>query len=119
MKRYAVWVAHTGVTKTDFKYEHGIRQYSHTGAVKGIASAVDLNYSYKDYPAMMKTAGLNGYLKSSVSKYREHRVAKNENLWGIAEKYLGNGARYAEIKALNNLKSDTIFTGQVLKIPEK
>ncbi|MBR3969761.1 MAG: LysM peptidoglycan-binding domain-containing protein [Ruminococcus sp.] len=119
IKRYAVWVAHTGVTKTDFKYEYGIWQYSHTGTVKGIASAVDLNYSYEDYPAMMKTAGLNGYPKSSVPKSREHRVAKNENLWGIAEKYLGSGARYAEIKTLNNLKSDTIFTGQVLKIPEK
>jgi len=38
---------------------------------------------------------------------------------GIAEKYLGNGVRYPEIKKLNNLDSDTIFTGQVLKIPEK
>lgn len=119
LKRYAVWVAHTGVKETDFKYEHGIWQYSHTGAVKGIASAVDLNYSYEDYPAMMKTAGLNGYQESSVPKYREHTVAKNENLWGIAEKYLGSGIRYAEIKTLNNLKSDTIFTGQILKIPKK
>lgn len=67
----------------------------------------------------MKTAGLNGYTKSSVQKYREHKVVKNENLWGIAEKYLDSGTRYAEIKTLNNLKSDTIFTGQVLKIPEK
>lgn len=119
MKRYAVWVAHTGVTKTDFKYEHGIWQYSHTGTVKGIASAVDLNYGYEDYPAMMKTAGLNGYPKSSVPKYREHKVVKNENLWGIAEKYLGSGARYMEIKTMNNLKSDTIFAGQILMIPEK
>lgn len=95
MKRYAIWVAHTGVTKTDFKYEHGIWQYSHTGTVKGIASAVDLNYGYENYPAMMKTAGLNGYPKSSVPKYREHKVVKNENLWGIAEKYPDSGTRYA------------------------
>ncbi len=119
MKRYAIWVAHTGVTKTDFKYEHGIWQYSHTGTVKGVVSAVDLNYGYEDYPAMMKTAGLNGYSRSYVPNYKEHMVAKNENLWGIAEKYLGSGVRYAEIKTLNNLKSDTIFTGQILKIPEK
>ncbi len=119
MNQYAVWVAHTGVAKTDFKYEHGIWQYSHTGTVKGIGSAVDLNYGYENYPATMKKAGLNGYPKSSVPKHREHRVVKNETLWSIAEKYLGSGARYAEIKILNNLKSDTIFTGQVLKIPEK
>ena len=75
----------------------GIDVSSHQGTidwkqVKGIASAVDLNYGYEDYPDMMITAGLNGYPKSSVPKYREHRVAKNENLWGIAEKYLGSGA---------------------------
>ncbi|MBQ3565542.1 MAG: LysM peptidoglycan-binding domain-containing protein [Oscillospiraceae bacterium] len=119
LKRYAVWVAHTGVKETDFKYEHGIWQYSHTGTVKGISADVDLNYSYEDYPTMMKKAGLNGYAKSAVPQYRKHTVSKNESLWEIAEKYLGNGTRYKEIKTLNNLKSDAIYVNQKLKIPMK
>jgi len=46
-----------------------------------------------------------------------HTVAKGDTLWGIAVKYLGNGTRYKEIKALNGLTSDVIYSSQKLKIP--
>lgn len=61
LNRYAVWVAHTGVAQTNFKYPYGMWQYSHTGKVNGIRSNVDLNYAYVDYPRFMKKAGLNGF----------------------------------------------------------
>lgn len=61
LNRYAVWVAHTGVSQTNFKYPYGIWQHSHTGKVNGIKSNVDLNYAYVDYPYFMKKAGLNGF----------------------------------------------------------
>ena len=48
-----------------------------------------------------------------------YTVKKNDTLWGIAAKLLGNGSRYKEIKTLNGLTSDTIYTGQKLKIPAK
>lgn len=48
-----------------------------------------------------------------------YTVKKNDTLWGIAAKLLGNGSRYKEIKTLNSLTSDTIYTGQKLKIPAK
>lgn len=48
-----------------------------------------------------------------------YTVKKNDTLWGIAAKLLGNGNRYKEIKTLNGLTSDTIYTGQKLKIPAK
>lgn len=54
---------------------------------------------------------------SGTTTYRTHTVAKGDTLWGIAVKYLGNGTRYKEIKVLNGLTSDTIFSGQKLKIP--
>ena len=49
--------------------------------------------------------------------YRVHTVVKGDTLWGIAAKYLGNGARYPEIKELNDLKSNVIYSGWKLKIP--
>ena len=49
--------------------------------------------------------------------YRIHTVVKGDTLWDIAAKYLGNGARYPEIKTLNELKSNTIYSGWKLKIP--
>ena len=49
--------------------------------------------------------------------YRVHTVVKGDTLWEIAAKYLGNGSRYPEIKTLNGLTSNTIYSGWKLKIP--
>lgn len=46
-----------------------------------------------------------------------YTVKSGDSLWKIAQEQLGNGARYAEIKALNNLTTDVIYAGQVLKMP--
>jgi LysM repeat protein len=53
----------------------------------------------------------------SAESYETYTVKKGDTLWGIAQAKLGNGARYPEIKTLNGLTSDTIKTGQKLKIP--
>jgi len=42
---------------------------------------------------------------------------KGDSLWKIAKEKLGNGERYTEIKALNGLTTNIIYTGQKLKIP--
>jgi len=50
-----------------------------------------------------------------------HTVEKGDSLWKIAEKTLGNGARYTEIFEANTpmLKDpDKIYPGQVLRIPQ-
>lgn len=49
--------------------------------------------------------------------YRIHTVMKGDTLWDIAKKYLGDGSRYPEIKTLNGLKSNVIYSGWNLKIP--
>lgn len=49
--------------------------------------------------------------------YRVHTVVKGDTLWDIAQKYLGNGSRYPEIKTLNRLTSNVIYSGWKLKIP--
>ena len=61
--RYAVWVAHYGVSKPTYSGNYGIWQKSSTGKVSGIGGYVDLNESYIDYPTVIKSAGLNGFPK--------------------------------------------------------
>lgn len=65
----------------------------------------------------MASAGFNGFSDVSDDIYAEHIVLKNESLWSIAKRYLGNGGKYSEIKEFNNLESDTIYEGQILRIP--
>lgn len=49
--------------------------------------------------------------------YRVHTVVHGDTLWTIAQKYLGKGNRYTEIVKLNGLKSNVIYSGMKLKIP--
>lgn len=46
-----------------------------------------------------------------------YTVKKDDTLWGIAEKTLGRGEWYFQIKQANNMTSDMIYPGQVLIIP--
>ena len=62
-KIYAVWVARTDNVAPQTATEWGIHQYSHKGVVKGITGSVDLNECIKDYPQIIKDAGLNGFTK--------------------------------------------------------
>jgi len=66
--RYAVWVAHYGVTKPCYSGAYGIWQKSSTGTLPGISGNVDLNEAYEDYPAIIKAAGLNGYAPEPPTK---------------------------------------------------
>lgn len=52
-----------------------------------------------------------------VEEMKVYIVKRGDSLWSIAQKELGAGARYPEIKALNNLKGDSLQVGQALKIP--
>lgn len=61
--KYDVWAANFGSAKPDYTSPYGMWQYSDSGSVKGIIGRTDLDYAYKDYPAIMKEKGLNGYGK--------------------------------------------------------
>ena len=54
---------------------------------------------------------------ASEATYRVHTVVKGDTLWDIAALYLGKGSRYPEIKTLNGLTSNVIYSGWKLKIP--
>jgi GH25 family lysozyme M1 (1,4-beta-N-acetylmuramidase) len=59
--RYDVFLSHIGVDQTTYQGDYGLWQYSWTGKIDGINTDVDLDYAYKDYPTIIKNAGLNGF----------------------------------------------------------
>lgn len=52
------WIAQYN-SKCTSKHAHGIWQYSGSGKVRGVAEKVDLDVAYKDYPRIIRRAGLN------------------------------------------------------------
>ena len=83
------------------------------GAFKVLANAkacADANPGYSVFDA----AGKLVYTLARV-----YTVVHGDSLWEIARKHLGDGRRYTEIVKLNNLKTNVIYTGQKLKLPEK
>lgn len=59
-KKYDIWLAQW-IEKPTFTRPYGIWQKTSKGRVDGISTNVDLDESYKNYPAIMKYNGLNGY----------------------------------------------------------
>ena len=60
VKKYDVWLAdYSG----DPDYPCGIQQTGSKGQVAGISGSVDLDVSFRDYPAMIQAGGYNGYTK--------------------------------------------------------
>lgn len=60
-QRYDVFLSHVNVKQSDYCGDYGVWQYSWKGNVDGIVGDVDLDYSYKDYPTIIRAAGLNGF----------------------------------------------------------
>ena len=90
------------------------------GYRKGIASNhADVMHWFPKHGKSMDTfrADVKSRLGSTAESYRIHTVVHGDTLWDIAVKYLRNGSRYPEIKSLNGLKSNVLYSGMKLKIP--
>jgi lysozyme len=55
------WVARYGSVPTNATRNMTMWQYSSSGSVSGITGRVDMNHCYRDFPAIIKKSGLNGY----------------------------------------------------------
>ena len=89
---------------------------SQKGAYKVLENAkrcADVNSGY----SVFDESGKIIYSGKSAQIYKIYTVVKGDSLWKIAKEKLGNGERYTEIKALNGLTTNIIYTGQKLKIP--
>lgn len=74
LKSKDLWLAHWGIPNPSRPC--GVWQYTSDGSVNGIRGRVDRNLAYKDYPAIIQGAGLNGF-KKVPAKATEPGPAKN------------------------------------------
>lgn len=122
LKPYATWIARYG---SQLGRDAGIWQYSSTGKVAGISGNVDMDIAYYDYSftspkgSKVESAKVVASAPKPVSAPKPapsvatYKVVAGDTLSEIAVKY---HTTVANIKALNGLKSDTIYVGQVLKV---
>ena len=65
LKPYDFWLAwykeDVSVLPDKSKYPYSIWQYSSTGTIKGIETNVDLNFTSKDFPAIIRKNNLNDW----------------------------------------------------------
>lgn len=66
-----------------------------------------------------KPGGQTGSSGNINASTRSYTVKAGDTLWKIAETQLGSGRRYTEIRELNQLDGDTIYAGQILRVPKK
>lgn len=77
LAKYDFWLAHY-TSKTNYAGPYGMWQYSSKGKVAGIvknvvagvSGNVDMNHCYRDYPAIIKGAGLNGFAAPKLLTYQ-------------------------------------------------
>ena len=64
LKDYTHWVAHYA-SACGYKGNYDMWQYTSSHTHTGISGRVDANWCYKDFPTIVKKAGLNGYKNES------------------------------------------------------
>ena len=71
--RYALWVAEYGAN-LNYDGNVGIWQNTSSWRVAGVNGNVDHDYSYIDYPKIIKDGGFNGYKKPAVKSAAEAKA---------------------------------------------
>ncbi|WP_418222798.1 GH25 family lysozyme [Clostridium isatidis] len=93
LSMYDKWLAVWTSNKPSFKYgDYGLWQNSSSGYVSGMR--VDTDYAYKDYPSIIKNAGLNGYSKGTpeTPKVEPIKKSNDEIATEVINGKWGNGA---------------------------
>ena len=93
LSMYDKWLAVWTSNKPSFKYgDYGLWQNSSSGYISGMR--VDTDYAYKDYPTIIKKAGLNGYSKGipETPKVEPTKKSNDEIATEVINGNWGNGA---------------------------
>lgn len=114
LSKYDLWLAQWNVKEPS--YNCGLWQTSDKGLIDGISGNVDLNTAFKDYPAIMKSNGLNGFSKSgqTAPKTILYTVKKGDTLSEIAKKYNTTVFKLAKDNNIKNVNK--IYANQQIVI---
>lgn len=115
LAKYDLWLAHWNADKP--KYPCGIWQTTDKGIVDGISGTVDLNTSFKDYPAIMKAKGINGFNNANNTNNantKTYIIQRGDTLSSIAKKC---NTTVSKIAKDNNIEDvNKIYAGQSIVI---
>lgn len=111
-KKYTLWLADYRGDNANQSLSRDMWQYTSSGSVKGIAGNVDVNECYRDFPSVIKMAGLNGFAGNIASNVSENFFPakgyfgmgdKHENVAKIASFMRRVFPAYTNEKALGDL----------------
>lgn len=72
-KRYTIWLAQWDVQKPTYKGAYDLWQIK-AGDLPGFSGKVDIDEAYKDFPALIKAKGLNGFTPDPDPKKHHIRI---------------------------------------------
>ena len=126
LKDFDKWIAQWSKACT-YDDNYGMWQFGgETNVIRSnkvCGQVVDQDYALKDYPTIIKNAGLNGFSANTnsnsntninINTETSYTVKSGDTLSGIASRY---GTTYQELARINNISDpNLIYPGQVLKI---
>ncbi|MBU5336633.1 glycoside hydrolase family 25 protein [Intestinibacter bartlettii] len=114
LKNYDHWIAQYASRSTYTTYEIAMWQfgadvnYLTNKRVSGVSSSmVDQNYCYKDYPTIIKKAGLNGFKSNDTTKIDNSESDKSKTEDNSKDKHQINTTNYIKVKAPSYIKTLT------------
>lgn len=118
---YDKWVAdYRG--KCYFDGNYGIWQFSSSNHIDGINGRVDGDYSYRDYPTIIKNAGLNGFTKDSKPEEKPkeeeiyYTIQKGDILSAIAKKYKTTAKKIQKLNPDKIKDINLIYAGDTIRV---
>ena len=81
--KYSLWVAEYGSSKCNYNGQVDIWQYTDEARYNGYNGNLDGDYSYKDYPTLIKNTGKNGFKKPEVKVLDKTGFKKGDKTLGV------------------------------------
>lgn len=115
--RYTKWVAEYAEVLT---YKGAdMWQYTPDGRVPGIETAVDLNWCFRDFPALIDGTGTENPApkpEPEPDRYQTYVVQNGDTLSGIAARF---GTTYQVLAQINGISNpNLIYAGEILRVPK-
>lgn len=112
MKIIDTWYANWSISSPNISC--GIWQYTNKANINGISGNVDADYAYRDYPNIIKNAGLNGFSKTS-NEVNDNPHCEYEDMYEKEKEF--NEILQAEKASLENRNQE--LTNQLAQLNDK